>query len=279
MERLNEIIKTNGAAWGLSYREDPKAYTEWQAEAYNNTVGDLDKEDGYSCNFCKNKGYIKFAKEDNGKWYEFMKRCGCQSVHAMLRKLENSGLHNIGQCTFDGYKAEEKWQAGIKAIAEEYASELRKEWFFIGGQSGAGKTHICTAIALKLIKTHNKSVYYMMWRDDAAKLKALVNDAQEYARRIEELKTIDVLYIDDLFKTGNGDAPTKGDINLAFEVLNHRYVSGKTTIISTEYTLSEILSFTEAIGGRIAERARGRYLISIGKDRAKNYRLKGAVEL
>ena len=44
---------------------------------------------------------------------------------------------------------------------------------------------------------------------------------------IELYKNVEVLYIDDLFKTGKSEGglqkPTAGDINLAFEIINYRY--------------------------------------------------------
>ena len=42
---------------------------------------------------------------------------------------------------------------------------------FIGGQVGAGKTHLCTAMVGEFLK-RGISAKYMLWRDDALKLKA-----------------------------------------------------------------------------------------------------------
>lgn len=73
---------------------------------------------------------------------------------------------------------------------------------------------------------------------------------------MEPLKKVKVLYIDDFFK----GSVTSGDINLAFELLNSRYISpDKITIISSELTIEQILKYDAAIGGRIAERA-GEYI-------------------
>ena len=113
----------------------------------------------------------------------------------------------------------------------------------------------------------NKEVRYFLWRDEAPKLKALVNDREEYERIIEQVKRVDVLYIDDFFK----GTVTPADINLAFEILNSRYNSDKLiTIISTEMTIENILSLDEAVGSRIYERCKGFY-IKTPKD---NWRLR-----
>jgi len=175
--------------------------------------------------------------------------------------------------TFDKFNANHNWQKHIKTKAIEFANSP-SDWFYIGGQSGSGKTHLCTAIAGELLKT--KRLRYMLWRDDAVKLKSYVNDAVEYKKLIEPLKTCTVLYIDDFLKTGN-NGMTTGDINIAFEILNYRYNNPElVTIISSEYLLAEIIRIDEAIAGRIKERCKD-YCFEIGKDVKKNYRLNGEI--
>lgn len=66
---------------------------------------------------------------------------------------------------------------------------------FIGGQVGAGKTHICTAIVGKLLQ-NGKSAIYAPWKRIAAELKACLNEP-EYTARMDELMKTDCLYIDD----------------------------------------------------------------------------------
>lgn len=113
---------------------------------------------------------------------------------------------------------------------------------------------------------------YMLWRDVSVQAKAVVNDEEAYSKIVEPLKRVTVLYIDDLFKTGRGQAPTVGDVNLAFEILNARYNdSRKITIISTELPMEELLNIDEAVGGRIYERSKGNYLDFCGRE---NWRLR-----
>lgn len=112
----------------------------------------------------------------------------------------------------------------------------------------------------------------MLWTSEAAKLKACVNDI-DYENLIWPLKSVDVLYIDDLFKpTGANSQPTSADIRLAYEIINCRYNAGdKVTIISSERTVSEICDIDEATGGRIMEQA-GEYCLNVSHDKAKNWR-------
>ena len=66
---------------------------------------------------------------------------------------------------------------------------------------------------------------------------------------------------------------TCGGDPLFFEIINQRYIQQERTIISSEWTLEQILDFDEACGSRIAELCAD-YIISISPDRAKNFRLR-----
>lgn len=112
----------------------------------------------------------------------------------------------------------------------------------------------------------------MLWRDVSTQAKAVVNDEAEYRRIVTPLKRVKVLYIDDLFKTGKGQNPTTGDVNLAFEILNARYNdTSKITLLSSELTMPLILNIDEAVGSRIYERSKHWYFDLTGK---QNWRLR-----
>ena len=267
---------------------DEEAHCRSNCEALNSMGGNMNEVDGYECSDCRNKGVIYFPKKsDSGHWHEWSRYCKCFPIRQSIRKLNKSGLKNIiTDYTFKKYKVENAWQQAVKSAALKFVADDENTWFFIGGASGAGKTHICTAIAGHYLLNMGKTVKYMLWRDDVVKLKASVNDSVIYENMMNEFKTADVLYIDDLFKTGKNyegvpQKPTGADINIAFELLNYRYNNpGLITLISSECRVTDILDIDEAIGGRIAERTiQHGYGINIKPDRTKNYRLKGSVEL
>lgn len=242
-----------------------------QIDLYNESSGNLNEVDGYNCNVCKNKGFIA-RLDENG--YEIHRYCKCQKIRNTLRRAKRSGLGDIlSDYTFDKFNALEKWQIDLKNKAQAFCKDDSARWFYIGGQPGCGKTHLCTAIAAYYIK-HEKDVKYMLWCEDSKKLKALVNEYTEYQAAMNELKNVPVLYIDDFFKTQHGEQPTKGDINLAFEILNHRLMNPELiTIISSEKTMMNLLEYDEATMSRIYQHT-GKYKTDIPKDIKKNYRLK-----
>ena len=245
-------------------------YRRQCVDDYNRREGELNKYDGYNCTLCKNKGFIASLGEGFSEVHTI---CKCSKNRATLKRARESGLGDIiSDYTFDKYIATEPWQMEIKEAAQRFCEDEDARWFYIGGQVGAGKTHLCTAICGYYIKA-GLDVKYMLWNEEAKKLKALVND-KSYQDEIAVYKNSDVLYIDDFFKVKHGEAPTNGDINLAFEIINHRLLSReKITVISSEKQLSDILSYDEATVSRIIQKT-GNYRISLGADMKKNYSLK-----
>lgn len=265
-----------------------KDYEQAKADAYNSGIGNLDKEDGYNCDICKNKGMIASVtyNEQYGYYSEVVSPCKCMKARNAIRRLHRSGLKNVvKEYSFERYEAAESWQQTIKESAIRFCRDEEHNFFFIGGQSGAGKTHICTAIAVHYIR-QGKEVRYMLWRDEITRIKSVVNEVDQYGSLMDSLKQTDVLYIDDLFKNGVGEdgkpkLPTSADINAAFEIINYRYNNKNLiTIISSERTLAELVDIDEAVAGRIAERAKaGGYCINLKKDKSRNWRMKGCGEI
>ena len=262
----------------------PKEAEQRKVDDYNNEEGRLQEEDGYNCPACKNRGDVaELAEYPPGCWQMHMRTCRCMDTRASIRRMNASGLGNIiRDCTFAKFEATEPWQKAIKGAAMEYVKE-ETGWFSIGGQSGCGKTHICTAISRELL-LGGRTVAYMLWQDDVAKLKAVSLEAEERDRIMNRLKKSEVLYIDDLFKPardhmGVKQRPTTADVRIAFEIINYRYLDPKLrTIISSEWSQDELLDIDEATGGRIFEKA-GKYGFSIAEDRRRNYRTRNAVTL
>lgn len=266
----------------------PQEREQKKADDYNAMTGNLNEEDGYQCDICKNRGNVAIVTQNElfGYYTHSLLDCKCCRIRNAIRRLNRSGLKaRVKDCTFDRYEAQEGWQQTIKAKAQEFAAGHGDDWFFIGGQSGAGKTHICTAAAIAKLK-QGKELRYMEWREEVPKIKASITEAAKYAEMMHELKTVDLLYIDDLFKNGRGAdgnvaLPTAADINLAFEIINYRCNQPELiTIISSERTLAELVEIDEAVAGRIAQRSKKNgYCINLKKDSHKNWRMRGMTEL
>lgn len=207
---------------------------------------------GVDCAKCDNTGAIITTRADGSL---YARECECMKKRRSLKRIRESGLADLfPRYTFENYKTPDAERRKLKERALAYCNDS-PAWLYIAGNSGSGKSHLCTAICAKLIDS--VEIYFMSWRDESRTLKAEVNESESYEKRISKLKTVDLLYIDDFLKNSETDA----DIRIAFEILNARYVNTKLrTIISSEKSIEEILNRDEALGGRIYERSRG-YLL------------------
>lgn len=250
---------------GTTGRSDP---TDSELEnILNNESGNLTS---YDCPICKNRGFI-WHVEDGEKWTE---KCKCMKTRAAMTRLNRSGLANAAKnCRLDTFQAAEEWQRVMLDTARAYLADRERNWLFVAGQSGCGKTHICTAVTVKLIRV-GLSAHYAQWRELVQRASAVRFDDAKYTALIDPLKRCDVLYIDDLFKTADGKRPPDREFELAFEIINARYVASRAyTIISSEHTLQDLYSLDAALAGRIAERC-GKYRVQIAKKSGRNYREK-----
>lgn len=234
------------------------------AERANRVPGNLS---GMDCPLCMNRGYFTRVSDEG---YRYSEECSCMSKRRSLDRIKRSGLSELlERYTFSAWNDSQSWQVGLKAAALSYVDDP-SGWFYLAGRPGTGKTHLCTAICGELIE-NGYEVRYLLWRDFSARAKAVVNDEETYQHLVSPMKTVPVLYIDDLFKTGKGQQPTTGDVNLAFEILNSRYNANFPTIISSELAVKDLLAVDEAVGSRIFERAKNNYADLSDKE---NWRMK-----
>lgn len=169
--------------------------------------------------------------------------------------------------TFDNFEIRSSWQGAIFDQAKSYA-DYPDGWFYAGGQSGCGKTHLCMAICRK-IGDSGDLVKFSNWKEDSRILRSFSTEtAKDRENLLFGMKAAKTLFIDDFLK-GNA---TEAERSICYEIIDHRYRLNLRTIISSEYTLQRLMElFDEAIGGRIAEMC-GSNVITIGSDSAKNYR-------
>lgn len=218
-----------------------------------------------NCTKCNNTGWIFFI-DKNG--YETARECECVKQRQSLARLERSGLSGLlDKYTFDRYKAKYDFQKDLLTKAKKYLNEKDK-WFVVLGQSGSGKSMICTAICGELLKQGHE-VRFISWLTESVKLKQNVNNPEIYEPLMEDYKNCEVLYIDDFFKN---ETLSSADLKIANEIINYRCVANKRTIISSERLVGNLMEVDEAIIGRIVEMSEEYVTEIVGKE--KNYRLR-----
>ncbi|MDU2290789.1 MAG: ATP-binding protein [Clostridium celatum] len=239
------------------------------SESLAKKIGEEPKN-SYNCNLCKDTTWIL---DNTGRVVE---RCKCYEVMKVREQWEASGLKTDDlDKTFKTYEPWNFLTKNMKGATTNYylrfkdIEKTKHNSILFCGQPGAGKTHLSIALANNFIKKDGKKVVYMPYRSVITTLKQNILDKEYYKKLVSKYKMAEILLIDDLFKGKVNET----DINIMFEIINHRYINKLPIIVSTEYLVEEMLSFDEAIGSRIYEMSKGFIVEVRGKE--NNYRLRG----
>jgi len=106
------------------------------------------------------------------------------------------------------------------------------------------------------------------YRDIITEIKQNMLDTEHYKKTVGKYQLAEVLLIDDLFKGKINET----DINIMFEIINHRYLNQMPIIVSTEFQVDRMLNFDEGVGSRIYEMCKD-FIIQI-EGQENNYRLR-----
>ena len=240
----------------------------------------------YHCDKCNDSGvYYQLDKFEfileNGDLYEneeiTVYTCECMKVRESMKILKDSGLTQIMQeHTFDSYRTDEEWQKEVKNKAQDFVSN-EIGTFYIGGQSGSGKTKICSCILNEFIK-QNKVVRYIVWNDF---INDLMSDFETAKEKVAEMQKVEVLYIDDLYKFPPKDFEKK----VLFMIVNYRTRANMKTLFSSEVKVMndkdeqnkaiDLYGIDVAVAGRIWESAgNGKFVIAIPNEQKYNMRFR-----
>ena len=122
----------------------------------------------YRCPLCQDTGWIQCEIAEG---YTGVRPCECVKAREAEKRILRSGLADeIKSKTFRNFKTETDWQKSMKEKAIAYGKayfEAKEKggklpWFFLAGNAGSGKTHLCTALCGALLN-RNIAVSYMQW--------------------------------------------------------------------------------------------------------------------
>lgn len=249
----------------------------------------------HRCPKCKDKGGTFETKIDetegitSGNSYEIWIECECNKSRKINTLMKSSEITNsFKSMSFGNFSTEGKPQVILDAkdCASAYfkfyesIKDSRNNSIALLGQPGAGKTHLLTALANNFIQKKLVSILYFPYvegfndlRDDFEKLEAKLN----------RMKTVDVLFIDDLFKPvnvktkeGSFKKPqaTEWEIKQLFSVINYRYLNHLPLAVSSELDIDGMLDLDEALATRIAEMCENYMVVIKGDKKSLNHRLR-----
>ncbi|MBU9711097.1 ATP-binding protein [Evansella tamaricis] len=255
----------------------------------------------YTCEKCKDRGFTletveyinPFTQKPMLKGGEVLmtqqaKDCTCLSWRRSERIIKSSEItdqfKNIG---FGSFKTEDKPQL-IKDLfrcAMDYYTDFdqfnktRRNSIALLGHPGSGKTHLLTAISNNLMQKKSVSVLYFPYVEGFNDLK---DDFGKLEQKLERMKRVDVLFIDDLFKPVTKEIKgervkvpraTEWQIEQTYAVINHRYLNYKPIMISSELTVDEMFDIDEALSSRIYEMCKDFTVVVKGDRKELNHRL------
>ncbi|MNO43379.1 hypothetical protein D3C76_335980 [compost metagenome] len=209
---------------------------------------------------------------------EYWRDCECVIKRRQEKLIQASQItDSFREMSFANFKSGGRPEIIKQAFitAATYANDFQKikhnrsNGLCLIGRPGAGKTHLLMATANNLL-SRNIEVLYFPWVEGCADLKANFDLLPE---KINRLQTVEVLYIDDLFK--GRQKPTDFQLEQIFGIINYRYLNKLPILVSSEWTIARMCEFDEATGSRINEMCRD-YKVVLDQE-GLNYRLRDEV--
>lgn len=223
----------------------------------------------YNCNICEDKGFLQ--NEEGAIAF-----CQCRKLKEAQERVEKSGIaHRLKENTFKNYKQDNEKRTEAVQTCLKYISDFKEKQpsLMLMGEVGAGKTHLAIATANKLLSKY--VVKYVLY-EEIRELRFSMQDREYYNTTISNLREVQVLFIDDLFKglEKNIDiAKAKTELDIVYEIINYRYNNKKPIIVTTELDINRMMQIDKALASRILEMAKG-YRISF-EGIELNYRIFG----
>lgn len=239
---------------------------EKQAILDRNNINKSYLEIQYDCSECRDTGYINILNSKN----EFIRaeKCKCFKQQLIEERYKNSNLSNLLESqnmnNFDLNIFSEDIVKGERCSAKERIIEILDEVtnfinnfnekntksLLLYGNTGLGKTYMCSCISKRLIDKGYTVLYQMSGDLMEITLDKKFERSPENSKKYEDIFECDLLIIDDL-----GTEPiNNATIPEMFSIINKRLIMNKKTVISTNLGLAKIIEiYSERIGSRIIE--------------------------
>lgn len=197
---------------------------------------------------CGGTGYVRqdvpVGHPDFGKAIP----CACRMEERRSRRLRTldgiSAMAALRHLTFETFIPEPSHLASDRAfnlgrayqICVDYAASP-EGWLVLSGAYGCGKTHLAAAIANARLDM-GEPVIFMVVPDLLDHLRATYSPQSEvsYDNLFELVKNAPLLILDDL----GAHSSTPWAQEKLFQLLNHRYVTGLSTVITTNQRIDEL---------------------------------------
>ena len=197
----------------------------------------------YSCKICGDTGFV------NGK------RCVCleREINALIRRECDLTCEN---CTFEASLESHPHNKQVYDACQKYCQNIDNKKIlnvFLTGQTGTGKTYLCSAMANTLLKAGKTVLFVSAFKLNNDFLTAHTSFDTDKLAVIEHYLQPDVLIIDDL-----GTEPIYKNVTkeYLFALLNERLLAKRNTIVCTNLMFDQIMDlYDERISSRLQAQA------------------------
>ncbi len=194
-----------------------------------------------TCPICNDSNMV--IVQEDGK--QFARECSCMPEKRLAAQLRKAGLpERYRTITLADYKlpkgsAPSLVAAALKArrYVEEYLPGQYNRGLLLVGSVGVGKTHLAVSILRELMTTKGVAGAFYDFRELLTKVKATYNAGSS----LGELAVLGPVFKAELLVLDELGAMKLTDwvFDTIEHIINARYNDGKTTIITTNYPMTE----------------------------------------
>jgi DNA replication protein DnaC len=225
-------------------------------------------EPKYNCPDCQDTGVVPVVDGETVGWNDerlvgavfTVRHCKCVQERRIEALFGSSHItESFRQAGFKNFVVDGRPQC--VRVARDKAVDYYKRFdeirhtrnnsILLMGAPGSGKTHLLMAIANGLLR-RGITVQYFPWVEGVGELRENRDDIED---RLNAMKTVEVLFIDDLYKGRR--QPTDFQLEALFNVVNYRYQNNLPMLVSTEKDVDTLFDIDEGIARRIYEMAKG----------------------
>ena len=204
----------------------------------------------YTCEICSDTGY------------KGIEMCSCMRQELIKAGVESAGLASLIKTqsfetfSLDFYENHDRiiMENNVRRLwqfASQFSAGANESWLFAGA-TGLGKTHLSTAVAGVVISRGFDVIYDAVQEILAVYEEDRFNHGEgiqhQRGRTVESLIECDLLIMDDL----GTELTNQFTVSSLYSIINTRINRGKSTIINTNLTQSEIRGrYTDRIASRL----------------------------